>query len=569
MANVGFLKATQEKIEAVLSAQKNNNFNNNVLEGAFYLTSDSNRLYIGKKDGSNTVIAPINAGIIPVDAIGDLPTDGHPGEFYYIKGSNILCVRSGSSWVQINQVVTNTGLDGAVSQLKNDNGDNLNGANVSFTITDSKGDTQAGTIKIEAKASDKKTLDITPDATTGTIKLTGDAYAMSQAASGEDVEIKLASDFENDSSFKIKKGNNITLTSAADGFTIAAVDTTLEGGSFVADAAASGFSFLVSDSAGNELSDSIDPIVKLQDDTTEYKFANGTMALPVYNKTAIDNLAVNIRKELSDGFKAANAMTYKGTIGSTNSTIGSANLPTTDVSIGDTYLADQTFSIGQTKVPAGGLIIAKAKDGASEDANGHLAAADIEWTVVSGNSTDTTYTINPIAKGIGLKDSHDNTDLGFLNIEAEGVLTAGYTVDAAQNGQTIKITHNKVAADAGTAKSDNVERKMSALTAAYPITAITGLSFDEYGHIAGVTTSTFEVTDTNLTINSATDAVSADTVNKKVTVKTTIAASKSNGDENNVTSSGFAVESLNNNLHINKAENSNTITMNLVWGEFV
>ena len=35
MANVGFLQATQSKIESVLNAQKSGSYNNGVLEGAF------------------------------------------------------------------------------------------------------------------------------------------------------------------------------------------------------------------------------------------------------------------------------------------------------------------------------------------------------------------------------------------------------------------------------------------------------------------------------------------------------------------------------------------------------
>lgn len=571
MANVGFLQATQSKIESVLNAQKSGSYNNGVLEGAFYLTSDSNRLYIGKKSGSNTIIAPINAGIIPVDSIDDLQNvTGNPGEFYYIKGSNILCVRSGSTWVQINQVVTNTGLDGAVSQLKDASNNDLNGANVSFTITDSKGDTQVGNVKIQSKASNKKTLAITPDATNGIVGIEGDSYTLAQAKSGNDINVSLSSDFQNNSSFKVKAGDNVTLTSSTDGFTVAAKDTTLENGSFSATAAASGYSFTISDNSGNELSTSMDPAVKLQDDNTSYKFANGTMNLPVYNKTAIDNLASAIRGELADGFKTANAMTYKGTIGSADSTIGNTTPPTSKVAVGDVYLADQAFTLGGKKVPAGGLIIAKAAEGKAEGSDGYLAAADIEWTVVSGNSTDTTYTFLPTTHGIALKDSHgEESALGLLDIEASGVLTASYAPNAAANKQVITITHNAKAAGADSPVADSqTAHQMTKVTEDYAITYVSALTFDQYGHIAGVTTSTHNLVDTNLNLDSAAEAVTAVTANKEVKIQTTINATKGNGDDNNITSTGFSMKSLNDNLVINKAADAQQITMNLVWGEF-
>ena len=574
MANVGFLQATQKKIEDVLAAQKSGSYNNGVLEGAFYLTSDSNRLYIGKKSGSNTIIAPINAGIIPVDSLDDLQNvSGNPGEFYYIKGQNILCVRSGSSWVQINQVVTNAGLDGAVSQLKDAGSNDLNGANVSFTITDSKGDTQVGNVKVQSideTAPSKKTLDVKADASTGTVNVLGDAYALAQAKSGNDINVSLSSDFQNNSSFKVKAGDNVTLTSSTDGFTVAAKDTTLENGSFSATAVASGYSFTISDNSGNELSTSMDPAVKLQDDNTSYKFANGTMNLPVYNKTAIDNLASAIRGELADGFKTANAMTYKGTIGSADSTVGNATPPTSKVAVGDVYLADQAFTLGGKQVPAGGLIIAKAAEGKAEGSDGYLAAADIEWTVVSGNSTDTTYTFLPTANGIALKDSHgEESALGLLDIKADGVLTASYAPNVAANKQVITVTHNAKAAGADTPVKDSQNaHQMTKVTENYAITYVSALSFDDYGHIAGVTTSTHNLVDTNLNLDSAAEAVTAVTANKEVKIQTTINATKGNGDDNNITSAGFSMKSLNDNLVINKADNAQQITMNLVWGEF-
>ena len=97
MANVGFLRGTQVNIEKLLT-------NKGAIPGTFYLTSDTNRLYIGKDD---TSVAPVNQGIIPIGSLDDLQNvSGDSGQFYYIEGSNILCVRSGGKWVQINEVAT-------------------------------------------------------------------------------------------------------------------------------------------------------------------------------------------------------------------------------------------------------------------------------------------------------------------------------------------------------------------------------------------------------------------------------------------------------------------------------
>ena len=74
--------------------------------------------------------------------------------------------------------------------------------------------------------------------------------------------------------------------------------------------------------------------------------------------------------------------------------------------------------------------------------------------------------------------------------------------------------------------------------------------------------------DTNLNLDSAAENVTTVTANKEVKIQTAINATKGNGDENKITSTGFSMKSLNDNLVINKTDNTQQITMNLVWGEF-
>lgn len=109
--NVGFLRGTQDKVNTVLANQVAGNYSNNVVEGAFYITSDTNRMYIGKKDSSNhIVLASLNAGIVVVESYSDLPSQAEQGVFYYIKGkegdtiANVLCIRSGEHWIQVNSI---------------------------------------------------------------------------------------------------------------------------------------------------------------------------------------------------------------------------------------------------------------------------------------------------------------------------------------------------------------------------------------------------------------------------------------------------------------------------------
>ena len=72
----------------------------NIVDGAFYLTEDTNHLYIGKQDAEgNKSLAKINGNI---HAVNTLPATGEQGEFYYLPGQNILAYYDTDKWVQLN-----------------------------------------------------------------------------------------------------------------------------------------------------------------------------------------------------------------------------------------------------------------------------------------------------------------------------------------------------------------------------------------------------------------------------------------------------------------------------------
>lgn len=127
MANlIKFLKGTQLNLDALIK-------NGTATEGAFYLTNDTNRLYIGKKFGEddNAPVYPVsvNQGVISVSTLDDLPGEKNnvsaskvPGEFYYVTGTtesplNILCVYNGSTWVQVNPKYDDTEIQAAIEQI--------------------------------------------------------------------------------------------------------------------------------------------------------------------------------------------------------------------------------------------------------------------------------------------------------------------------------------------------------------------------------------------------------------------------------------------------------------------
>jgi hypothetical protein len=98
-----FLKGSQAGLDALISRK-------DIQIGAFYLTTDTDRLYIGKADNK---AALLNNGVQVVANLDDLP-DAPPaldGDFYYCKEENIFAVYdkdyenedgTKGKWIQIN-----------------------------------------------------------------------------------------------------------------------------------------------------------------------------------------------------------------------------------------------------------------------------------------------------------------------------------------------------------------------------------------------------------------------------------------------------------------------------------
>jgi hypothetical protein len=116
-ANVMFKRGKQEDLNKYLASYTSAD-KKTAIDGAFYLTEDTNRLYVGKKLSNNEIKAvPVNQGVITVAAVRNLPAANtvEPGQFYYAEEENVLCIYSGSGrkagWVQINPD-TNTKITG-------------------------------------------------------------------------------------------------------------------------------------------------------------------------------------------------------------------------------------------------------------------------------------------------------------------------------------------------------------------------------------------------------------------------------------------------------------------------
>lgn len=86
MANIMFKRGQQNQLPAVAQ------------DGVFYLTTDTNRLYVGQGE----TMALLNQTVQIVPAVANLPSNPTLNDFYYCTAENILAVYNGTEWKQIN-----------------------------------------------------------------------------------------------------------------------------------------------------------------------------------------------------------------------------------------------------------------------------------------------------------------------------------------------------------------------------------------------------------------------------------------------------------------------------------
>lgn len=121
-------------------------------EGAFYLTTDTHRLYVGRLMAANTVVPmPVNEGVTKVDLAEQdpaqpsktfLPNTANVGDFYYIEEGNILAVcssvatRNGErkcSWLQLNN---DTSLSATTFDVDTETVSNATNVIITSSVTD-------------------------------------------------------------------------------------------------------------------------------------------------------------------------------------------------------------------------------------------------------------------------------------------------------------------------------------------------------------------------------------------------------------------------------------------------
>lgn len=510
------------------------------VDGCFYLTTDTNRLYVGQ----GTSMVELNKSITEVAQVEDLPKTGvTDGQFYYATKENVLCIYKNSKWVQINpDTDTNDTIEVSKMTVATSGGvldeetQTISPVEVKGTISQKKTNAKDGSFvsnlddvsvagpKVTGAAGAKVTQ------ADNTITVTGDTYSKAEVAKETEGQITLKSALGQDDIVVAKQGANVTI--AKDG-TISSKNTVIKATTTPEEekvTATTTGEFVIStlDTDNNTSTRRITPKIKLEDETATYVFNEDVATLPVYSKDAID-------KKLN----GLDAMTYKGTVGK-NGTLTA--LPTTGVKAGDTYLVvgDQAVTGSGKNGSAGDLFIATGTE-----VSGVIPADGITWTYVpSGDDSqiDTTYTVTATTNLLTITDSNANV-IGTIayNDKKDIIGTPG------EDGKSITVAHKDVNRVDPTATP--AAGKVSS------ITAVTGVTTSATGHVTGVQSAIFDIKDTTYELEGK---------NSITGNKSTFKAILKDKENNSAGEATFEVESQN----LTISAKTNGIGIDLEWGSF-
>lgn len=545
--NLGFKVGPQAKIDTIIAN------GSGAVEGVFYLTYDTHKLYIGVASGS---VTPVNEGVVTVASVAALPQvtatnkKALTGAFYYATQENILCVYNGTAWAQIN---TDTYLVESKFTTSDEPTEDL--VKVNSLLKDSSGTHPVqdsfyvqgkNGIKVSAAAksgeTDKKVIEVEGDTYTLSAKTTNAQNSndvtihLESENTGNDSDIKFTADkFENEETAAVKfdktDDNNVVIKVRD------TVNKTLD----IKENAAGGFTITVTDSYSKPVYDSVDPTIRygLNGQETAH-FLSGQAVLDILSKD-----------DFNEAMRVLNAMTYRGTIGTDGSAgtsievlNGSTKIKKADGTeykchVGDMFLISTPDTpYGSKKLSVNTLLIARNKnnapDASGEDANGVIPASELSFDIVTATiDTDTQYIFQSRtysnsnasvgANGAGIQLYARTGAQGLEGaFEIGAVKSSGTEGDSKQvTGIEVSETTDPVGSHGGVKKSvvlkhGKTSRKDEALTAdgnynhpdsdsqgsSITIPVVVAVETNESGHVTKVKTRDYTIRDTNTVLTS-------------------------------------------------------------------
>ena len=553
------------------------------VNGTFYLTSDTHRLYIGQ--GNNAV--PINAGVTFCDNFAELTTattgeteQNLAGRMFFLKNDNILCVRSNNTWVQIN---SDTKLDSAQAEVaKILNTDDGKGACVTIQVQDTIGTNVKAPFNIKPKTDnvkvyageDGKTVEIgvsdgaTYDLTSAEIKKKNENDPESQEVTVEGASLVLTGSNSTIDKVNIHGAGSVRISNTTDGILATGTEYTLD--NVTTSAQDKGFNVAVSINNGGSKNNTFFPQIKygatpqtvdfIKDTTVDSAGKTGIATLDVYTKGEVDSL-----------FSSADAMVFKDAVSGVTKLPNSAEngwtykYTGTIIAMSDAKHANTRIDSSAGWINSGDLFIASGKK-----VNNSLTG-DWKWIHVPAGD-DERYSLGKNSKGIGIALNvagglSDATagDLVFNKDNKDNWITL--TDAYADKTTTINVGHKLVAKDASTnvtVSSTNTSDQASAgpdgnTTLEIPVITPT---VDAAGHITSLSQTTYKVIDSHNRLNK--DETSLTVAGSNGTIKITPKIVMGDGETSVDANMTFSLKSES----LTLTTTDKVITAELEWGQF-
>lgn len=515
------------------------------VDGTFYLTNDTSRLYVG----NNGKAVPVNQGVITVANIASLPTPGEAGQFYYAESENVLAVWSGRNdsdgvWVQINN---NT--DTVVDSVTNTVTAITDGVSVETKVGSTNNQTKEDTF--ELVGSNGVTVSRTDD---DTISISGTGATLSS----DGAVVSLGGDphsgsvtFEGDGSLVTVEGNGANKIKIS-------VDDSDHVQSEAFSNEDTGFKHTTTFKGQDSIESTVDPIIKLDAEGSEIHFEKGVATLGVYSKDEID-----------DFLQGVNAMHYKGTITGVSGAVVSDGIiaSVTGITggqaaaqhkIGDTYAASQNIELtvgdDNYEIKAGSLFIATGTEGA----DGYITSESLEFNIINESfEADTRYELITESVTGGGKATLKEANSSRNPVGSFEVIGDGDVVGSHSNG---KVTLSHKTYDA----IDVDGNGESTLDKGAIIKVVTGIESNTTGHLTKVETTDISVGDFDTTISS--DEITTTVANNVATVAHNLTLST--GDRTSTDSGAFDLKSDTLTFTDADGDTNQGIKIDMVWGTF-
>lgn len=619
MANVGFRLGSQKKVDDIIGN------GSGAINGSFYLTEDSHRLYIGAP--SDTVVGdytlyPVNEGVETVENMLVLSSKvsqwdatqkkGAAGRFYYIADQNVLAIFNGKEFIQIN-VDTDTSIKKVEFKATED--DNEERIDIDHTITwgdlNNKSTSNISLVVDNGLTCSTEMVEQTDSkgnkVTYPKITIAGDSYSFTTAVVKNSNEFTLALQSKNGvdtgNPLKVKGMGGIHFEQDEDGnIILSSDDTHLTSDSISITDTTTGIKVTIKDNSGIYQSTALwSPYIRYgqaedPEERTRAQFKNGTADLNIYTADEIKQL-----------MKSLNGMTYKGTVGPSGSFATKVTQTGSDpqtatykvldgteelqLSIGDTFVLTEGMNIGGTVYGAGTLIIARSSDN-TENSDGVIDASKLKLDIIDNNDKyDTTYRLEGLtaADGVMLRDENNSTSKGTLVFE-QGVAkkvvtdTNGNTTEEDVEGLNVAVT-SRVEGNKTTIVFSH--EALILTTETKPVTqnaevvtfkAIESIETDETGHVSKVVTQDVQLYDTANDVSATTYDTTAYSANGKNigVVKNTVTSTNKytsvqtkKADSFVLVSESLAINNDDTNPDaIGGTSNKQGLSIEMVWGTF-